>query len=306
MRTAAATTSAPGARFIDPRVLARIANLELVARTVVEGFINGLHRSPYLGLSLDFAEHRAYMPGDDIRRIDWRLYARTDRFYVKQFEADTNANFSLLVDVSKSMAYGREGIPKLDYARFLAACLAYFSQKQRDRVGLATFDSDVVDYVPPAAGHFDIVMHTLDRTRPGGAGNLRRPLEKLAENYRRRGILVLVSDLYEEPVAVRDAVRRLRNRGNDLIVFHILDRAELEFPFQDAANFEDLESGTRIPVIPDHVRARYRELIANHVAELQRLLGEDRVDYTLIDTSTPLDQALFSYLATRERLTRVR
>jgi uncharacterized protein (DUF58 family) len=306
MSTAAATTSIPGARFIDPRVLARIANLELIARTVVEGFINGLHRSPYLGLSLDFAEHRAYLPGDDIRRIDWRLYARTDRFYVKQFEADTNANFSLLLDISRSMTYGREGIPKLDYARFLAACLAYFSQKQRDRVGLATFDNDVVDYVPPAAGHFDIVMHTLDRIRPGGAGNLRRPLEKLAENYRRRGILVVISDLYEEPVAVRDAVRRLRNRGNDLIVFHILDRAELDFPFQDAANFEDLESGVRIPVVPEQVRARYRDLVANHVAELQRLLTEDRVDYTLIDTSTPLDQALFSYLATRERLTRVR
>ncbi len=298
--------SLPGARFVDPKVLARIGNLELLAKTVVDGFINGLHRSPYLGLSLDFAEHRAYIPGDDIRRIDWRLYARTDRFYVKQFEADTNANVSILLDVSRSMSYGREGIPKLDYARFLAACLAYFSQKQRDRIGIATFDRDVVEYVPPAAGHFELVMHALDRARAGEPGELRAPLAKLAENYRRRGILILISDFYEEPAAVRDAVRRLRNRGNDLIVFHIMDAAELEFPFQDAANFEDLETGTRIPVIPEYVRERYRELVTNHVATLQRMLGEDAVDYTLMNTSTPLDQALFTYLATRERLNRVR
>ena len=306
MPSATTANAAPGARFLDPRVLARLDNLELVARTVVEGFINGLHRSPYLGLSLDFAEHRAYIPGDDIRRIDWRLYARTDRFYVKQFEADTNANVSILLDVSRSMGYGREGIPKLDYARFLAACLAYFSHKQRDRVGLATFDRDIVEYVPPAAGHLDLVLHALDRARAGEPGELRAPLAKLAENYRRRGILILVSDFYEEPDVVRGAVRRLRNRGNDIIVFHVLDEAELEFPFQDAANFEDLETGVRIPVIPEYVRARYRELVSNHVSTLQRMLVEDGVDYTLMNTSTPLDHALFTYLATRERLNRVR
>ena len=155
--------SAAGAQFLDPAVLGRITNLELLARTVVDGFLTGLHRSPYLGFSMDFAEHRPYMPGDDIRRIDWKLYARTDRHYIKLFEADTNANFSILLDLSASMSYGSHSLTKLDYARYLAACLAYFSNKQRDRVGLVTFDHEVVDYVPPSMKHLDTILHTLDQ-----------------------------------------------------------------------------------------------------------------------------------------------
>ncbi|MGD8895518.1 MAG: DUF58 domain-containing protein, partial [Acidobacteriota bacterium] len=158
------------ARFLDPKVLARIENLELLARTVVEGFINGLHRSPYLGRSVDFAEHRAYMPGDDIRRIDWRLFARTDRYYVKEFEADSNSNFLVLLDVSRSMQFSSHGISKLDYGRYLAACLTHFAHKQRDRVGLVTFDEDVVDFVPPSAKHREAVLHALDRLEGGGRG----------------------------------------------------------------------------------------------------------------------------------------
>ena len=156
-----ARAPATGARFIDPKVLARIDNLELVARTVVDGFISGLHRSPYLGLSIDFAEHRAYMPGDDIRRIDWRVFGRTDRFYVKEFEADTNANFSVVLDISRSMEFGNAGLTKLEYAKFLAASLTYLSNRQRDRVGLVTFDTDIVDIVPPSAKHLEVVLHTL-------------------------------------------------------------------------------------------------------------------------------------------------
>src|SRR5712671_3095616 len=143
----------PGARFVDPKILARIGNLELLARSVVEGFINGMHRAPYFGASVDFAEHRGYVAGDDIRRVDWKLYARTDRYYVKQYEADTNANFSVLLDVSRSMAFASQGLSKLEYASYLAACLAYLSQRQRDRVGIITFDQDVVNYVPPSAKH---------------------------------------------------------------------------------------------------------------------------------------------------------
>src|SRR5918997_1530146 len=149
--------SLPGARFVDPKVLARIGNLELLAKTVVDGFINGLHRSPYFGASVDFAEHRGYMPGDDIRRIDWKLYARTDRYYLKEYEADTNSNFCVLLDVSKSMSYKGVGVQKLEYAKYLAACLSYFAREQRDRVGMITFDSDIRDYVPPSAKHLDIV-----------------------------------------------------------------------------------------------------------------------------------------------------
>ncbi len=294
------------ARFMDPKILGKIDNLELLARTVVEGFISGLHRSPYLGRSVDFAEHRAYMPGDDIRRIDWRLFARADRFYVKEFEADTNTSFTLIIDLSRSMTFGSRGITKLDYARYLAACLAYFSHKQRDRVGLVTFDEDIVDFVPPSAQHLQVVLHKIDRMKPGRRGALGPPLAKVAEAIRRRGIMVLISDFYEEPEAVLDAVKVLRYKGNDLIVFHVLDPAEVEFPFDEVANYQDLETEESIPVIPEYLREQYRKLVAEHIDRLSRWLGDNRIDYTLFDTSTPLDYALFSYLSNRQRLSRVR
>lgn len=291
--------------FLDPAVLARLENLELVARVVVDGFISGLHRSPYLGLSLDFAEHRAYEPGDDIRRVDWRVYARTDRYYVKQFEADTNANFMVALDVSASMGYGRQ-VSKLDYGRFLAASLSYFSHRQRDRVGMVTFAEDVVDYVPPSAKHMDVVLHALQRTVADGRGALARPLAKLADGLRRRGIIVVVSDLYEEPASVLDAIKDLRYGGNDVIVFHLLDRSELDFDFEGSASYRDLETGARLPVAPERMRERYRELVEAHTAELARRFTEARIDYTLMPTDTPLDHALFRYLSARERLSRVR
>jgi uncharacterized protein (DUF58 family) len=292
--------------FLDPAVLARIGNLELLARTVVDGFIGGLHRSPKLGASTDFAEYRGYMPGDDTRRIDWRLYGRTDRLYIKEFEADTNTSFSVLLDVSRSMSYAGPGrVSKLDYARYLAASLAWLSRGQRDRVGLVTFAEDVVEVVPPSAKHLPLVLHALDRAAAGGAGSpggLAAPLAKIAEQFRRRSILLLISDLYEEPRLVVDAVHRLRNRGNDLIVMHVLDPSELEFPFDDAASFQDLESGELLPVVPDYVRDEYQSLVAAHVAELSRLMGDQRIDYALFDTSKPLDHALFHYLSSRQRI----
>jgi uncharacterized protein (DUF58 family) len=301
----------PGAGFIDPKTLARIGNLELLARTVVDGFINGLHRAPYLGMSLDFAEHRAYYPGDDIRRIDWRLFARTDRFYLKEYEADTNANFVALVDVSKSMAYRGAGIEKLEYAKYLAASLAYFSREQRDRVGIVTFDRDIVEYVPSSAKHLDIVLHTLDRARPRAAGSLDAALHKVTGLLRRRGLIVIISDLYEEPDRIQNAVGMLRHRGHDVIVFHLLDRTELDLDgtvggmsLDEATSFEDLESGERIPVITEAVRERYRALMQDHIQAVRRKLAEQRIDYALIDTGTPLDHALFTYLSAREHLTR--
>jgi len=318
------------ARLIDPVVLARIGDLELIARTVVEGVINGLHRSPHLGSSMDFAEHRAYMPGDDIRRIDWKLFGRSDRHYIKEFEADTNTNFTVLVDASASMRYGAptnggRGISKLDYARYLAASLAYLASTQRDRVGLVTFDEEIRDYVPPSAKHLNVVLHTLDRLQPASPRpsatraataapeEARRPrtalaalTKRLADSFRRRSIVLLVSDLYEDPGDVVDAMTYLRGKGNDLVVFHVLDRRELEFPFTDAASFVDLETGERMPVIPDYLRTQYRDLITQHIAALGKRLGESRIDYALFDTSKPLDHALFTYLAARERLGRGR
>ena len=292
--------------FIDPRTLAKIDNLELLARTVVEGFINGLHRSPNLGASMDFAEHRAYMPGDDLRRIDWRLFGRSDRYFVKEFEADTNTNLLLLLDVSASMGFASAGISKLQYAKFLASCLGYFSSRQRDRIGLVTFASAIVDYVPPAVKHLPVVLQTIARATPDGQGSLDAPLRQIAEHARRRQIVVIISDLYDEPERVVRAVARLRNRGNDLIVLHVLDPAELELPFDDAANFEDMETGEAIPVVPALLRDQYRGLVREHTATLARLMREERIDYALFDTSQPLDHALFTYLADRQRLSRTR
>jgi len=293
-------------QFLDPQVLSRIDTLELLARTVVDGFINGLHHSPYFGLSVDFAEHRQYMPGDDIRRVDWRVFGRTDRFYVKEYEADTNANFSVLFDVSKSMDYGSKGVTKLDYGRYLAACLSYFSRSQRDRVGLVTYDSDVRDYVPSSAKHLDIVLHTIDNIRASTAGSFEEPITKIAEILTRRSILVLISDLYEDPGVVVDSLNLLRHRGNDVIVFHVLDPAEIEFPFEDAAHFQDIESGDAIPVVPDTLREQYLALMNEHVTTLEQRLVTSRIDYCRFDTSQPLDFALFEYLARRHRMSRVR
>jgi len=310
MSSAETRRDAPASRFLAPEVLARIGNIELLARTVVEGFVSGLHKSPYLGRSVDFAEHRAYMPGDDIRRIDWRLFGRTDRFYLKEFEADSNTDLVQFLDVSRSMRFTSHSLTKLDYARYLVACLAYLARKQRDRVGLVTFDDDVIDFVPPSAKHLPILLHTLDRADQApakrGKGTLARPLDKAGEACHRRGLMVLVSDLYEDPRAVLDAVAVLSHRGSDLMVFHVLDPAELEFPFAQPAAYEDLESGERIPVVPDSVRERYRALVSLHISTLSRVLGENRIDYGLFDTSKPLDHALARFLTRRERLARVR
>src|SRR5262245_60392804 len=291
----------PGARFVDPKVLARIKDLELLARSVVDGFINGLHRAPYFGASIDFAEHRGYVPGDDIRRVDWRLYARTDKYFVKQYEADTNTNFSVLLDVSKSMGFASRGITKLDYACFLAACLAYMAHRQRDRVGILTFDDDVVDYVPVSAKHFNVLLHTLDRSKPQRAGNLSGPVSKMAEHFKRRSVLALISDFYEKPDVILESIKPLRFLGNDLMVFHILDPAEIEFAYDDASSFQDLESGEQIPVVPEALSQQYRALIQNHIDTLAAKFSEHRIDYTMMQTSQPLDHALFSYLSNRER-----
>lgn len=324
------TASIPGANLIDPNVLARIGNLELLARIVVDGFINGLHRAPHLGSSTDFAEHRLYTPGDDIRRVDWKLWGRTDKYFLKQYEADTNTNFTAILDVSKSMRYGASKEPprvsKLEYGAFLAACLAYFSSLQRDRVGLITIDKDIAEYVPPSSKHLRQILHALDQTIQAGAtaaahdaktnvigetsfgtaNQLGPSMRKISELFRRRSMIVVISDLYEEPELIVEAINNLHGRGNDIMVFHLLDPTELEFPFTDSSNFVDIETGQKMPVIPDYLRKQYREVIQAHIATLGKELRDHRVDYAMFDTSRPLDGALYAYLATRERLRRVR
>ncbi len=295
----------PPARFIDPAVLARIGNLKLVARTVVDGFISGAHRSALPGLSLDFAEHRAYMPGDDVRRIDWRVYARTDRLYVKEFEADTNANTLIVFDVSRSMNFG-EPVTKLAYGRFLAASIAYLSSQQRDRVGLVCFDSDVVNYVPPSVKHLDIILQTLERLEPGGASDYDRAFRKIAEGRQRRSIVILISDLYEEPDRLLRGINQLGAGRHDVVIFHVLDAAELELPYQGPTQFRDLETGTRLPAMPEQARDRYHELMTEHRQRVGRGLRNADIDYAFADSSKPLDQILFRYLMERAKLRRVR
>ncbi|MEO8482825.1 MAG: DUF58 domain-containing protein [Acidobacteriota bacterium] len=296
----------PGARFVDPKVLSRVKDLELLAKSVVDGFINGLHRAPYFGASIDFAEHRGYVAGDDIRRVDWRLYARTDRYYIKQYEADTNANLSVLVDVSKSMAFASQGVSKLEYGKFLAACIAYLSHRQRDRVGIVTFDSEIVAHVPPSAKHFNVLLHTLDRAVPERPGRLLANLSLLAEHFKRRSIVALISDLYESPEALVEVLKPYAFLGNDLVVFHVLDPAEIEFPYNEPSRFVDLESGEEVPVVPEGFADQYRKLMQEHISALRTKCTDARIDYVLLDTSKPLDEALFHYLGNRERLMRVR
>lgn len=288
--------------LVDPAVLARIGDLELIARGVVDGFVSGLHRSSQLGLSTDFAEHREYSPGDDIRRVDWRLMARTDRYYVKEFEADTNAAVTVLLDVSRSMNYGSGGITKLEYARMMAACLLHFSQRQRDRVGLALFDDALVEVVPPAVRHLPLILHTLANARAERAGSLAGPLRDYAAAYPRRAIVIVISDLYEEPAVIMDALHALQGQGSEVIVWHLLDPAELDFPFSDAASFQGLEGEEVVPVIPEQLRERYRELVKGHIAAIEGGAGASGMDYHLFDTRIPLGESLHAYLARREHM----
>jgi uncharacterized protein (DUF58 family) len=281
----------PGARFVDPKVLARVKDLELLARTVVDGFINGLHRAPHFGASVDFAEHRGYVPGDDIRHVDWRLYARTDRYFIKQYEADTNAS---------------AGVSKLEYAKFLAACLAYLSHRQRDRVGIVTFDEEIVAWVPASAKHFHVLLHTVDRAAAERPGRLIDNLERLIDRFKRRSLVVLISDLYESPERLVEVLAPYRFGGHDLAVFHVLDPAEISFPYDEPSRFVDLESGEEMPVVPDRFAEEYRRLVREHIEALRARCIDVRIDYTLLETSRPLDEALFAYLSSRERSMRTR
>ncbi len=291
-------------RFIDPLTLTRISSLELVARTVVEGFVSGLHRSPHLGFSVNFAEYRAYRPGDDIRKIDWKVYGRTDRFFVKEFEGETNTSIHLILDCSRSMSYGSGGITKLEYGQFLAASLGYFAFKQRDAVGYISYAEDVVEYIPArgSIGHLNTVLHAVERASADQKTDFVKPLISVAGRLRRRGIVVVISDLYDDPDHVMNGLRHLAFRGNDVVVFQILDPIELGFDFTQSAQFVDMETRAEMHVIPDYVRKEYRSVLRKQIAEYDKECRKDRMDFSLINTSQPLDSALFAYLARREQL----
>jgi uncharacterized protein (DUF58 family) len=285
--------------FIDPRVLGQIGDLSLLARTVVNGFVHGLHRSLRAGVSVDFAEHRPYQPGDDLRRVDWRVYGRTDRFYLKTYEADTNADVIFALDASASMDFGTGSVTKFDYARFLIASLAWLAQRQGDRVGLVTVAGEILDIVPPSTRHLQLVLHTLGRAKAKGAGQIPVMLERVAQLRGRSGMVVLVSDCYEEPTVLRRALAGIRARGNDVLVFHVIDAAERDLPWTAPGNFEDSESGVRMPLRPDDLRQQYRQIFDAHRADLLRELSRENIDYTAVETDQPLDAALRTFLDLR-------
>lgn len=302
---AAVNPSTPqSTRFIDPAVLSRISNLELVARTVVEGFVAGLHRSPHLGFSVNFAEYRAYRPGDDIRKIDWKVFGRLDRFFVKEYEGETNTSIHLILDCSRSMAYRQRGIRKLEYGQFLAASLGYFAFKQRDGVGFIAYDDRVREFVPArgSIGHLNTVLHAIEGTHAAERTEFLKPLADVADRLRRRGIVIVISDLYDEAARVMDGLRRLSYRGNDVIVFHLLDPAELDFDFTGSAEFVDMETGAEMHVVPELLKPEYRRIVSDQISYFEKECQKDRIDYALLDTGSPLDHALFTYLLRRERL----
>ena len=290
-------------RFLDPAVLARLGTLELKARTVVEGFLSGLHRSPFKGFSVEFAEYRQYMPGDDLTTIDWKVYARSDRHYVKKFEEETNLNCHLMLDVSASMGYGSGAMTKLEYGSCLAASLAYLMNRQRDAVGLTAFDDRIVNMLPASArpGHLRNLLLTLDRLTLGQKTNVAKPLHQLADSLSKRGMVVLISDLLDDPEEVIRGLKHFQFRGTDVIVFHVLDVHEIEFPFERATRFEDLETSEEVTAVPAVVRQHYLEAMTALIDRYRRELGAAGIDYHLLQTSQPLELALLAYLSTRSR-----
>ena len=291
-------------RFLDPAVLARLGTMELKARTVVEGFLSGLHRSPYKGFSVEFAEYRQYIPGDDLSTLDWNVYARSDRHYVKKFEEETNLDCHLLLDVSASMAY-RGGAPmsKIEYGSVLAASLAFLMNRQRDATGLMAFDHRIVSRLPPGArpGHLHALLLALERLRPGERSDLGRPLQQLAASVLKRSLVVFISDLLHDPEPVLRGLRHLKARGCDVIVFQVLDPNELTFPFKGPSRFRDLESASEITADPSSIRAAYLREMGGLTLRYDRELRGNGIDYVQVDTARPLDFALLAYLSARSR-----
>ncbi len=290
-------------RFLDPAVLAGISSLDLVAKTVVDGFISGLHRSPDFGFSQEFAEYRAYNPGDDLRHVDWNVFARTERAFLKRYQGETNCQLNVLLDISKSMHYGSRGMEKIEYARFLAASIVYLAHLQRDAAGLIVFDEDVRHVVHPSTrqGQLHRLLHGIDQAEPAASSHtdLSKPFMHLLNLLGRRGVVVLISDFWEKPEQIVKTIQPLRFKGNEVILFHLLDPEEISPKLKHSTLFEDLESGQRLEVAPDYAQHEYKKRMQAHIDELASLTRGSGMDYFLADTSRPLDAALREYLAIR-------
>ncbi|MGQ9707444.1 MAG: DUF58 domain-containing protein [bacterium] len=285
-------------------LIAKLKGIDLKARLVVEGFLAGLHRSPYKGFSVEFAEHRQYMPGDELKRIDWRVYGRTDRFFIREYQEETNLRAYLVLDASGSMSYSTGRTSKLDYARWLAASLAYLLNRQKDSTGLVIFSDKIDRYIPPraTASHLRILFRELENTKPGGDTNISRTLHQLAERIKRRGLVIILSDLWDNDTEILFALRHFRARKHELLLFHIFHPDEQNLDFARPLVLRDLETKEELTVDPRPLQAQYRTSFTRRCQGFRRGCSEARIDYQPITTTTPFDQALLAYLEHRRRL----
>ncbi len=291
-------------KYLNPEVVSKLRSMDLRARLVVEGFITGLHKSPYHGFSAEFAEHRQYMPGDEIKHIDWKVYGKTDRFYVKRFEEETNLKSYILLDVSASMGYSSNGMTKLQYASYLAGALSYLMMQQRDAVGLVTFDEKIRRYLPPRSvtTYLNQILTELDKTESSSKTDLSAALHQMADRIKRRGLIILLSDLLDDPQKVRSGLRHFRHKNHEVIVFHILDPLEFSFEFKQDAVFKDMESREEINTQPWHIRSEYQKQVSEFINTYKKFCREHRIDYVTINTKENYDRALFEYLLKRKRI----
>lgn len=289
--------------MLRPEVLAGLSNLDLVARAVVEGFLTGLHRSPWFGFSQEFAEYRAYNEGDDPRFVDWNVYARTERTYIKRYVGETNTHLAILLDASASMGFGSGAVTKLQYGKFLAATLAYLASRQHDAVGLIVFDDEVREHRAPSTrtGQLQFVLHAIDRAEPGTGTDLKVPFEQFHEFRTGRGLVAVISDFYCDPDALLKGVQPLAYQGQDVVLFQLLDPEELEPKMKESALLEDMETGETMEVSPIYMRSDYRERIRGHVDALKTSAMSAGADHVLVNIAEPLDAALRSYLLFRQR-----
>jgi uncharacterized protein (DUF58 family) len=291
-------------RLLDAATVARLAGMDVRARAVVEGFVAGLHKSPYKGFSVEFAEHRQYMPGDPLKTVDWKVYGKSDRFYVKEYEEETNLRAYLVIDGSASMGFSSGEVSKFDYSRYLAAALSYLMIRQQDSVGVLLFDSEIRRFIPPrsAGQHLHVILTELEKAEPASTTNLAVTLHRLAERVKRRGLVVLMSDLFDDQDEVLNALRHFRHRRNEVVVFHVLDRMEREFGFPREAVFEDVETADEMLVRPWEIRKEYRTAVSAWIERYRNVCREIGVDYVPMHTESPFDTALMAYLHKRSRL----
>lgn len=297
-----ARTAAP-THLLRPETLASLSNLDLVARAVVNGFLTGMHRSPFFGFSQEFAEYRAYAEGDDPRFVDWNVYARTERTYIKRYIGETNTRLEILLDASASMGFGSGKVTKLMYAKFLAATLAYLAARQHDAVGLIVFDETIREHRPSSArsGRLSGVLHAIDRAEPGTGTDMKVPFERFHEVESGRGLVAVISDFYTDPEALLKSVQPLAYQGQDVVLFQLLDPQELKPVLKESALLEDMESGQSMEVSPIYMSSLYRERIGAHIDALKKTAMRAGADHQLVDISKPLDDALRSYLLFRRR-----